>query len=105
MGCCSAGGPKPSKSQNKQRKMDAISIFNTPSMLGTRHGKEGAEKLKKKVVKTFSDASTAIRKNYRATNHMLGEGAFGQVFLFEAKDDSSQKYAVKILLKQKLTKH
>ena len=57
--------------------MDKMSIFNTVSVLEIRHGKEEAEKLKKRVVKTFSDASTAIRKNYRATNHMLGEGAFG----------------------------
>ena len=69
-------------------------------MMEQRHGKEAAKKLQKQVVKTFSDASTAIRKNYRATNHLLGEGAFGQVFLFEAKDDPSQKYAVKIMLKQ-----
>ena len=31
---------------------------------------------------------------------MLGEGAFGQVFLFEARDDPEQKFAVKIMLKQ-----
>ena len=68
-------------------------------MMEQRYGKEAANKMQRQVVKTFSDASTAIRKNYRATNHLLGEGAFGQVFLFEAKDDSSQKYAVKIMLK------
>ena len=49
---------------------------------------------------TFSDASTAIREKYKATNTMLGEGAFGQVFLFEARDDPEQKFAVKIMLKQ-----
>ena len=33
---------------------------------------------------------------------MLGEGAFGSVWLFEAKDNPEQKYAVKILLKASL---
>ena len=33
---------------------------------------------------------------------MLGEGAFGSVWLFEAKDNPEQKYAVKILLKSNL---
>ena len=33
---------------------------------------------------------------------MLGEGAFGSVWLFEAKDNPDQKYAVKIMLKASL---
>ena len=43
--------------------------------------------LQSKVVKTFSDASKAVRKNYRATDTLLGEGAFGSVWLFEGKND------------------
>ena len=100
MGCCCAAAKPGKKELEGQKKMDAISIFRSPSMMEQRHGPEAAKKLQKQVVKTFSDASTAIRKNYRATNHMLGEGAFGQVFLFEAKDNPNQKYAVKIMLKQ-----
>ena len=99
--CCAAAKPPGTKRDLEgQKKMDAMSIFRSESMMEQRHGKEAAKKLQKQVVKTFSDASTAIRKNYRATNHMLGEGAFGQVFLFEAKDNPNQKYAVKIMLKQ-----
>ena len=52
-----------------------------------------------KVVKTFSDASAAIRKQYRATDQMLGAGAFGSVWLFESRDDPDKKFAVKIMQK------
>ena len=59
--------------------------------------------LQSKVVKTFSDASKAVRKNYRATDTLLGEGAFGSVWLFEGKVNPDQKYAVKIMLKETQT--
>ena len=79
-----------------------MSIFNTESMLEKRHGPETALKMRKKVVYTFSDASSALREKYQATNNMLGEGAFGQVFLFTKKEDPTQKFAVKIMLKSNL---
>ena len=59
--------------------------------------------LQQQVVKTFSDASKAVRKNYRATDTLLGEGAFGSVWLFEGKNNPESKYAVKILLKESHT--
>ena len=34
---------------------------------------------------------------------MLGEGAFGSVWLFEAKNDPDKKYAVKIMQKTNFT--
>ena len=50
-------------------------------------------------MKTFSDASTALRRTYRPTNVSLGEGSFGAVYLFESRSDPLQKYAVKIVIK------
>ena len=67
------------------------------------HGAERMDQVRTKVVKTFSDASAAVRKQYRATDQMLGEGAFGSVWLFEAKDNPEQKYAVKIMMKASLS--
>lgn len=54
------------------------------------------------MVKKFSDASTAIRRTYKPTNIILGEGMFGAVFLFESRLDPEMKYAVKIIMKEKL---
>ena len=48
-----------------------------------------------------SNATTAIRESYRATNQVLGEGAYGKVFLFKSKAVGDDKnYAVKVLLKE-----
>ena len=49
----------------------------------------------------MSDATSAIRQNYRATDIVLGEGGYGKVFLFKSRDTTQheKKFAVKVLLK------
>jgi len=55
-------------------------------------------------IKVMSDASSAIRQSYRATNQVLGEGTYGKVFLFKSRDEvNEKKYAVKVLLKQMMS--
>ena len=81
MGCCCAT-PKPKeahreKPTDKGKQLDQMSIFNTPTMIEKRQATEAKPPSKKQVCYTFSDASSAIREKYRATNTMLGEGAFG----------------------------
>lgn len=52
----------------------------------------------------MSDASSAIREHYRATNKILGEGAFAKVFLFKSKNANPEKdYAVKVMLKTSMS--
>lgn len=79
-----------------------MSIFRAQSFLEQKHGTENIEKFQEQVVKTFSDASTALRKTYRPTNISLGEGAFGAVYLFESRHDPEMKYAVKIMVKESM---
>ena len=55
-----------------------------------------------KVVKQFSDASTALRKTYKPLNVCLGEGSFGAVYLFQSRADPSLQYAVKIMIKDQI---
>ena len=55
-----------------------------------------------KVVRQFSDASTAIRKTYKAMNECLGEGSFGAVYLFKSRQNPTLEYAVKIMVKEAL---
>ena len=58
-------------------------------------------------VKVLSDASAALRRSYRPTNQVLGEGMFGKVFIFTSRDqeeDQIKKYAVKIMLKQLMSR-
>ena len=53
----------------------------------------------------MSDATSAIRESYRATNQVLGEGAYGKVFLFKSKESENEKdFAVKVLLKESMGK-
>lgn len=49
----------------------------------------------------LSDASASLRRNYRPTNEILGEGSYGKVFVFTSRGDELplKKYAVKVLLK------
>ena len=79
-----------------------MSIFWTESVLVKMHGPDKALEMRDKVVQKFSDASTALRKNYKATGVTLGEGAFGKVFLFLGKNNPDEKYAVKVVLKEDL---
>ena len=58
--------------------------------------------LQDKVVKKFSDASTAIRQTYKPMNVCLGEGSFGAVYLFKLRADPSREYAVKCMIKDHL---
>ena len=52
----------------------------------------------------MSNATSAIRENYRATNQVLGEGTFGKVFLFKSKGTQPETdYAVKVLLKEMMS--
>lgn len=43
-----------------------------------------------------------MRKKYKPTKKMLGEGEFGQVFLFEGRGNDKNTYAVKIMRKSLL---
>ena len=56
-------------------------------------------------IKQISDASAALRANYRATNQVLGEGTYGKVFLFKSKEEEfgEKDFAVKVLLKTMMT--
>ena len=67
-----------------------------------KHGPEKLAEFQDRVVKTFSDASTALRKTYKPTNVSLGEGAFGAVYLFKSRADPTRDYAVKIMIKDQL---
>lgn len=53
----------------------------------------------------MSDASSALRESYRATNQVLGEGTYGKVFLFKSKApaQAEKDFAVKVLLKTMMT--
>lgn len=51
----------------------------------------------------MSDATSAIRKSYTATNQLLGQGSYGKVFLFKSKDEKKD-YAVKVMLKEFMSK-
>ena len=55
-----------------------------------------------KVVKKFSDASTALRKTYKPMNICLGEGAFGAVYLFKHREDPTREFAVKVMIKSEM---
>jgi calcium-dependent protein kinase len=48
-------------------------------------------------------ASVAIRERYKDTGRLLGEGTFGQVFLFEERDKPGVYVAIKIMRKDLLT--
>ena len=55
-------------------------------------------------VKNVRDAAAAIRQYYRPTSKLLGAGVYGRVFIFESKDENSnKKYAVKCMLKESRT--
>ena len=52
----------------------------------------------------MSDASSAIREHYKATNQILGEGSYGKVFLFKSRNSNpEQDYAVKVMLKHSMS--
>ena len=42
-------------------------------------------------VKVLSDASAALRRSYRPTNQVLGEGMFGKVFIFTSRDQEEDQ--------------
>ena len=62
-----------------------MSIFRAQSFLEMKHGPEQMSLHMDKVVRQFSDASTAIRKTYKPMNVCLGEGSFGAVYLFKSR--------------------
>jgi serine/threonine protein kinase len=43
------------------------------------------------------NATAEVRRYYNVENSLLGEGAFGKVFLATSKTDENAKYAIKIL--------
>ena len=77
-----------------------MSIFLTNSVLERIHGPEKAKEMADQVVHTCGDASGALRKNYKATGEVLGEGAFGKVYKFESREEFGEPVAVKVLLKE-----
>ena len=93
----------PNPEEKKSSLYANMSIFWSESVLAKIYGPEKAQEMQDKVIKKFSDASTAMRRYYKATGITLGEGAFGKVFLFESKQNPEEKYAVKVLLKSELS--
>lgn len=66
-----------------------MSVFQTESVL-TMESRRKDDKIRRQrqnVAKEFSNATKALRQTYKATQTVLGEGAFGAVFLFKSRDD------------------
>lgn len=102
MGSC-CGAPKAKSSTARQSMFEQMTIFQAPSAIvkSDPANKSIQPVVKRTAVKSMSDATSAIRESYRATNQVLGEGAYGKVFLFKSKGAQPEKdFAVKVLLKQ-----
>ena len=108
--CCAAK----TKQQNVQleamkvqraNKFEQMTIFQAPSAIIKTNAEDrkfqSVTEKPKNTIKKMSDATSAIRESYIATNQILGEGAYGKVFLFKSKAAGDDKhYAVKVLLKE-----
>ena len=55
------------------------------------------------VVNYSENATAEVRRLYTVDNTLLGEGAFGKVFLAHSKTDNEAKYAIKILPVENMT--
>ena len=51
------------------------------------------------------NATQEVRRLYNVKEVFLGKGAYGQVYLGELKRDSNIKYAVKILMMNKMSEN
>ena len=88
--------------RKRQARLDDLGLFRTRSFLERKHGKsiEADPSLNKRVKTDLSEASAALLRTYRPLEVNLGEGAFGEVFLFQSRADASLRYAVKVLFRE-----
>ena len=90
MGNC--GGKKASgtsRSNMREQMFEQMTILQDKSAILQKPSKPGEKVQTVRVpvqVKQMTDATSAIRKSYRATNVVLGQGAYGKVFLFKSKN-------------------
>ena len=87
------------KMKTRTDHFNQMSIFNTASFV--ERIKSG--NLPKQTTidkKCLGYATKALSRSYRATDKLLGEGTFGQVYMFEKRDNPEKKFAVKIMLKE-----
>ena len=76
-----------------------MSIFKAPSTIITQE--QNSQFVQPGPLKQMSDATSAIRESYIATNHVLGVGSYGKVFLFKSRNvEPAKDFAVKVLLKE-----
>ena len=88
--------------RKRQARLDDLGLFRSRSFLERKHGKsiEADSSLNKRVKKDFTQASAALLRTYQPLEINLGEGAFGEVFLFQSRADSRLRYAVKVLFRE-----
>ena len=80
-----------------------LSVFHKVSGVNLIHSPTKIKEARENFIHTSKQASHAIRAKYKATDILLGEGAFGQVYQFEDRKDPTKKVAVKIMRKELLT--
>ena len=88
--------------RKRQARLDDLGLFRSRSFLERKHGKSVEEdpSLSKQVKTDFAEASAALLRTYQPLEVNLGEGAFGEVFLFESRADPRLRYAVKVLFRE-----
>ena len=80
-----------------------MSLFKPISLIEVRHGKSFVSRARELKMIQTEHASVSIRERYKDTGRMLGEGTFGQVFLFEERAKPGVNVAIKIMRKDLLT--
>ena len=91
------------QAKEAMKKTREISVFKQISLIEETHGELKIARARKNFITVSTHASIAIREKYKDTGVMLGEGAFGQVYLFEERANPENKVAVKIMRKELLT--
>ena len=88
--------------RKRQARLDDLGLFRSRSFLERKHGKslDTDPSLNKRVKTDFTEASAALLRTYQPLEVNLGEGAFGEVFLFQSRADSRLRYAVKVLFRE-----
>ena len=88
--------------RKRQARLDDLGLFRSRSFLERKHGKslDTDPSINKRVKTDFTEASAALLRTYQPLEVNLGEGAFGEVFLFQSRADSRLRYAVKVLFRE-----